>query len=256
MASLLAFAGCKQKAQPVQERQESREAKALLQGIWIDADSEDIVFKAHGDTIYYPDSLSQPTYFRIVDDTLVMGASDVKYPIVKQSANLFWFQNPNGDVVKLARSTDSTYVVAFGQQRPHAPIITEKLNRDTVVMVNGERYHCYVAINPTRYKVVRTSFTDDGVAVDNVYYDNIIHVSVYHGTARLFSRDFRKEQYAAYVPKGFLSQAILSNMEFDKADADGFRFNASLCIPDEASCYLIGNCVSLNGRLDIALLEY
>ena len=45
------------------ERKEDLQAKKLLQGIWVDSDDDNVVFKIKGDTIYYPDSLSQPIKF-------------------------------------------------------------------------------------------------------------------------------------------------------------------------------------------------
>ena len=59
---------------------EDTAAKKMLQGIWLDGDDEDnVVFRVKGDTIYYPDSTSQPVYFYIAGDTLVMkGANTTK----------------------------------------------------------------------------------------------------------------------------------------------------------------------------------
>ena len=55
------------------------------------------------------------------------------------------------------------------------------LKRDCVVFFNDEKYHCYIQINPTTYKVVKPSVNDDGVEVDNVYYDNIVNLTVFNG---------------------------------------------------------------------------
>ena len=85
---LLGVAACGQKSEKEQpEIKEDTAAKKLLQGIWLDGDDEDnVVFRVKGDTIYYPDSTSQPVYFYIVGDTLVMkGANLSKYPIMKQA---------------------------------------------------------------------------------------------------------------------------------------------------------------------------
>lgn len=73
-----------------QEVKEDTAAKKMLQGIWLnDDDEDDVAFRAKGDTIYYPDSTSQPVYFYIAGDTLVMkGANIAKYPIVKQAEHI------------------------------------------------------------------------------------------------------------------------------------------------------------------------
>ena len=111
-------------------------------------------------------------------------------------------------------------------------------------------------VNPSRLKVRKTNYTDEGIAVENVYYDNVIHICVYKGKSCLFSHDYNKKSFAGIVPAGFLSQAILSNMEFEHADKAGCHFKATVCIPDDASCYMVGICVGYNGKVKMELLEY
>ena len=41
-------------------QEESREAKALLQGTWMDNETENVLFRMKGDTVYYSDSTSMP----------------------------------------------------------------------------------------------------------------------------------------------------------------------------------------------------
>ena len=69
LASMLLLAGCSgQQEQATSE--ENREAKALMQGVWVDAETEDVSFRVAGDTIFYADSTSMPAYFKIVGDSL------------------------------------------------------------------------------------------------------------------------------------------------------------------------------------------
>lgn len=239
-----------------QTERESAEAKQLLQGIWVDAETSEVSFRAVGDTIFYPDSVNQPTYFKIVSDSLVLEAVGAKYPIVKQSDYTFWFENQNGDVIKLAKSDDPALFLAFVHERPHVLTYTEVVKTDSVVNYNGVRYHWYIAINPTKYKVHATSYNSDGVEVDNIYYDNIMHVSVFRGSQRLFSSDFRKQRYSADIPDDFLGQAILSNMEYSGIDAKGLHFVATICVPDGAACYKAENLISFDGKLTTKLIEY
>src|SRR5574344_48629 len=254
----LSLMGCRhQQAGKPLENKENKEAKALLQGIWVDEESEDVSFKAKGDTIYYPDSTSVPAYFPIVNDTLELrGADVVKYPIVKQAAHIFWFKNQNGDLLKLIKSDDPSDAMLFENHHSKPLSVDHVVKRDTVVMHGGERYHCYVYINPTRYKVNKVTYNDDGVEVDNVYYDNIIHISVFHGAEQVYSRDFRKQMFSSMIPNRFLVQSILSNMEFDSVDKTGIHFNATICIPDGASCYMVGTTISFNGQMKMELLDY
>lgn len=236
------------------KKQENREAKAMLQGVWLDSETDEPFFKADGDTIYFADATSQPAYFRIVGDSIELGSST--YCITMQTAHNFQFRNPGGDEVQLVKRDESDEEQPeFVEQAPQIISTTEVVNLDSVVMYGGQRYHWYVTINPTRYRVMRTTYTPDGVAVEKVYYDNIIHVSLFHNNRRLFTRDFNKQAYAADVPDDFLQQSILGNIAFDKVDAQGFHFDATVCIPDGESCYMIETLISFEGQLTMKLLE-
>lgn len=255
LSAMSLFAGCKDKAQPKAEASEDKASKTMMQGIWVDNEMEDVVFKMRGDTIFYPDTTSQPAYFKVIEDTLFIGNS-AKYPILKLSKNIFWFKNQNSDVVKLVKSNKPEDENAFIHEKPKAEIVTKKMKTDTVVVYNNERYHCYIAINPTTYKVIKSVYNDDGVKVDNVYFDNIIHISVFKGAEKLYSRDFNKQMYSTFVPSNFLSQAVLSNIEFNRVDSKGFHFNAIVCIPDGASCYMLDTRIMFDGTMSMELIEY
>lgn len=248
----LGLIGCGQKNGAEQSQPESRQAKQMLQGVWVDEESEELVFRAKGDSVYYPDTITMPAYFRIYGDSLYMNSA--QYLILKQSPHVFWFENLNGDVVKLRKSTETTDEQMFGKQKTKVLQITEMTRRDTVVFYDGQRYHCYIDISPTKYKVEHSSYNSGGVEVNNVYYDNIIHLSIYRGADRLFSKDIRKQHYQM-VPQGFLEQAVLGNMMLRHVDSKGFHFHATLCIPDGASCYQVETIISHTGKMSMHLLE-
>lgn len=257
---LLLLAACKQQEkQPVPAsvagQEENLEAKAMLQGTWMDSETEETVMQANGDTIYYADETSQPAFFRILGDSIELGPNT--YHITKQTIHNFWFENHAGDEIRLVKADDSEAsqpVLSADESRVIST--TKVINIDSVVMYGGQRYHWYVTVNPTRYRVMRTSYTPDGVAVEKVYYDNIIHVSVFKGNSRLFTRDFNKQAYAGNVPDDFLEQSILGNIRFSHVDAQGFHFNATVCIPDGERCYMIETLIDFEGRLSMNLLEY
>lgn len=251
LASLM---GCGQKQGSVEQQVESQEAKALLQGMWMDEETEAIAFQMKGDTVYYADSTSMPAYFKVVGDTLYIG-STIRYHIDKHTEHVLWFTNQGGEVAKFVKTDDMESEADLQQNKPQILTLTEVLKRDTVVFYEGKRYHLYVAINPTKYKVVRQTVNEDGLNVENVYYDNIIHVSIFRDAAQIFSRDFRKQAYEQRVPQGYLQQAILNDMQYSRTDADGFHLKASLCVPDEASCYLIDQTISFKGEVSTKLLE-
>lgn len=253
---LLVFMGCKhQKGTPVESLPESTEAKELLQGIWCNPETEEAAVKVKGDTVYYADTISMPVYFKVVGDSLMLGQNH--YKIVKHSANVFCFRNHSGDEVRLVKSNDPADEFYFTDELPQTlTMSTEVVKTDSVVMFNGQKYHWYVAVNPTRYKVVATSYNGEGVEVENVYYDNIIHISLFKGAECVFSKDFNKQQYADFVPAQFMEQSILANMQFDQIDNQGFHFNATLCSPGRSSCYMLATNISFEGKVTMDLLEY
>ena len=234
---------------------EDKEAKAKLQGVWVDEESGDVSFKVNGDTIYFSDATSMPTYFRIYEDSLYLG-SGTSYGIVKQTEHLFWFNNQNGDLLKLEKNDGAEDVAGNEHTAPSILTYTHQVKIDSVVSYNKNRYHWYIAINPTKYKVTKRSYNEDGLEVENVYYDNIMHVSVFLGANKLYSSDFHKQQYKGLVPDAFLDEAILANMEYSHIDAQGLHFNATLCIPDGATCYMVESTISYTGVSSMKLVEY
>ena len=245
------FVACGEKKVEQQvEPKENAEAKKLLQGIWLNDDAGDVVFKVKGDTVYYPDTTSLPVYFKIVGDTFVLyGASVVKYPIQKQSPHLFVFANQNGEQVRLVKSEDPNDDYSFEGKKAQPLNQNQLIKRDTVIANGAERYHCYIQVNPTTYKVVRSTYNDEGVAVDNVYYDNIVNLNVFNGARKIFSGDFRKQQFADYVPEQFLNQAILSDLIFKKLDSDGIRYVAILGVGDTNLTYEVEILVGFDGKI-------
>ena len=252
---VVGLVGCNHKSdkQSAVGLEEDVAAKKMLQGIWLnDDDADDVAFRVKGDTIYYPDSTSQPVYFYIAGDTLVMkGANVAKYPIVKQAAHIFQFKVQNGDIIKLVKTNDQSYMRQFLHEHPVALNQNTLVKRDTVVSDGSEKYHLYVQVNPTTYKVYKSSYNDDGVEVDNVYYDNIVNVNIFHGAHKIFGRDFRKEDFGKKVPTEFLKQAILSDIVFRKIDAEGIHYQVVLAMPDSGMSYQVELVVSFSGKMTI-----
>ncbi len=250
------LASCGQQKIPVTvTSQESKEAKALMQGIWMDAETGNAVMRIVGDSVYYPDTITQPAYFKIVDDSLVIGLSS--YAIVKQTPHVFWFQNQSSDVVKLDKSVDKGDTIFFTHRRPKPlSVISEVVKSDSVVYFQGERYHWYITVNPTKFLVSKASYSHDGVKTETDYYDNIINLNIYQGDQRLFFSDFKKQMFTAHIPETYLLKAILSKMEYDHVNADGFHFRTTICEPDGGSCYIVSCLIGFDGALKMELLEY
>lgn len=239
-----------------QKNEENTKAKQMLQGIWVNDDAGDVVFKIKGDTIFYPDTTSMPVYFQVVADTFVLhGGSNAKYPIVKHTGHVFVFANQNGEQVKLVKSEDPNDAYLFEGKKVRPLNQNQLIKRDTVVTRGSDRYHCYVQINPTTYKVVKSTYNDEGVAVDNIYYDNIVHLSVFKGAAKLYSGNIIKQQFAEHVPRQFLDQAILSDLIYSKVDEQGVRYIAVLGTGDSNVSYEISVVVGFDGKLTLSTMQ-
>lgn len=246
---------CGQKQGSAEQQKESTTAKSLLQGVWSDEESEMLVFKMKGDSVYYPDSTSMPAYFKVIGDTLYIGSS-ARYHIEKHTEHLLWFTSNDGELVKLVKNNEDDDDAAFSKNKTKILSLTDVLKKDTVVSYEGERYHIYIAVNPTKYKVMRQTVNEDGLEVENIYYDNIIHLSIFKGSQQLFSRDFRKQLYEQRLPAQFYGQAVLNNMEYEKIDDKGFHINVSLCSPGDAICYLLEHVITFDGKVSTQVLEY
>ncbi len=251
---ILLTSGCKGNEKSGAVQKENTVARKMLQGIWINEDDESPVFYVKGDTLYYPDETSEPAHFYIINDTLIMtGGTASKYQILKQTEHLFVFRNNGGDEVRLAKTTDATYKYMF-MHRKAATVNQNKLVKtDSVVVYDGERYHGYVQVNPTTYKVLKTSYNDEGVEVATVYYDNIVHLSVFNGGRQLFSRDFRKSDFANYVPEQYLNQSVLSDIVLGKVGSEGLTYEASLVMPDDGTCYIVNIKIGFDGKMSMAV---
>lgn len=84
--------------------------------------------------------------------------------------------------MKLHKSENPEDTLSFSSQEAEAiPTISEVVQKDSVVMYKGTRYRGYVYINPSKMKVIRTTYSDEGIGIDNIYYDNVIHICVYEG---------------------------------------------------------------------------
>lgn len=234
------------------EEKEDKDAKELLQGIWLEDESESPLMRMEGDTIYYADAQSAPIAFKIMRDTLYTYGNDTTYyKIDKQAEHIFWFHAIADNLIKLHKSEDPNDSLSFARQELVIPTYNEVTQRDSVVNYNGTRYRAYVYINPSKMRVIKTTYSEDGISMDNVYYDNVMHICVYEGKKSLFASDIIKQMFAGVVPEDFLAQAVLSDTRFMKVDRNGFHYQAILAIP-ESSIYSIADMeVSFEGDLTI-----
>lgn len=251
LSIFVACTGGKNQEKNSVKAEENSEAMRLLQGIWLDQDEDIPSFWAKGDSLFYPDTTSMPARFSVIGDTLIIegeGEDDVKYPIVKQSEHIFEFQNKSGETIHLVKGdsvNDSHFFVVA------KPVILNQLKtikRDTVIFAANERYHLYVQVNPTRQKVYKQTINDDGVVVENVYYDNSIRFIIFHGNQRCYQHDFHRDDFKKIVPVEFFRNSVLSDLVYKSHNADGVHYIAHLAVPDSPSLYEIDVFVDYKGK--------
>lgn len=219
-----------------------------LQGIWLDDVSELPLFKIKGDSIYYASQVNVPMSFTVVGDTLMVFSVDtLRYPIESRGKYFLKYRSLTGDEVSLHKAESDT--ISFGIPLEKPEEVSEVTEKDSVIMYGGERFRGYAYINPTKKKVVCLGLSEEGLPVENVYFDNIIHICIYRGKECLFSRDIKKEMFSGVVPADFLRSAILSDMDFVDVDEMGYWYLATICEPDGASCYNVKLNVKLDGQI-------
>ena len=87
--------------------------------------------------------------------------------------------------------------------------------------------------------------------MDNIYYDNIMHICIYEGRKCLFSSDITKQMLENVISTDFLQQSILSEINFKNVDRKGFHYQATVCIPESPVCNIADLSVSFDGKLTI-----
>ena len=224
------------KQHPEAEEAEDFAAKQMLQGIWLNEETDMPFMKVEGDSLFYPDSENLPSSFFIKHDTFfVIGADTIPYQIKLQTQERFHFLEFGNNLITLYHSDNEEDINFFQAAAEPLPVVTERLEKDSVVMYDGKRYRGYVFVNPSKMKVVRTSIGPSGMLVDNVYYDNVIHICVYTGATELYGKDFTKKDFTDVIPAEFLETSILADMNFMGVDGEGYHYQALVGDPESSA---------------------
>ena len=255
---LLAFllASCSQVSQPKEDckRNTDPNVKLQLQGVWLDKNTESPVLKIDGDSLLYASKSDVRMPYLVVNDTFfVKGVRTSAYEILEQTEHTLSFKTPMGDEMSLYKDENGSITIEQPDFDEVVPV-TKVLKKDSVIIVGGSRYHGYITINPTTFKVVRPGITEDGFSVDNVYYDNIIHICVYEGKNELCGKDIKRSMFEGVVPSEFLSVSILQDMSFEGMQKQHFLFSAMLRVPDGPS-YYAKVLINKENEIEVALIE-
>ena len=256
LLSLLIAVGCKNGTKSESTQEDDLVAKKTIQGIWTnDLDGSSALY-IKGDSLYYPDPQSEPAKFHIANDTLYVESSHpTKYHLIKFTHDLLKFTAENGDETTLVKSKDKSLLADFGinLKKPSEINQGKLIKKDTIVSVGETRMHAYIQVNPTSYKVFRPYMNDDGVSVDHIYYDNIIHVALFNGAKSVLNRDYHKQDFKGLVDKGYISQSILSDIVVDHVTPDAVCFVAILTTPETDISYNVNISVSADGKVHLSL---
>ncbi len=252
-AWIVLFTACREVKKSIRPVEDFR-AKELLQGIWLNDESDTPLMYVKGDTVYYADQQGIPRFFQIMGDTLYTYGNDTShYKIDRQTEYSFWFHTFSDNVIKLHKSEEPNDTVAFVENPPQiVPSYTvEVMQKDSVVMYNGKRYRAYVYINPSTIKVLKTVYSEEGIGMDNVYYDNIMHICIYEGRKKVYASNITKQMFSRILPEDFLQQSILSDMNFIKVDSEGFHYQTLVCIPESSVYSSVKVTVTFDNKLII-----
>ena len=254
LISLVILSSCQKSGNRLQRMSEDKVAKELLQGMWVDDSSDKPVLSVIGDTLRYADQNAAPVLFKIIRDSIyLLGDDTISYKIARQGENTFWINTAIDELMKLHRSDYEEDRLAFRPQQDQVQVnvIQQYVEKDSVIVYDDVRYRGYVFINPSRYKVVRTLYDENGIGVESVYYDNIIHICVYNGAYELYGRDINKQMFSDYVDAESLSSSILSDMDFVAVDEAGYHYRAMLTVPESAVSQVLELVISPQGTLQI-----
>lgn len=250
-AAILLLASCATTERKAEVAEEDIEAKRQLQGIWL-SESGTTNLKIKGDSIFYSDSTMIPVSFCVINDSLVIKNSnnnESRYAIEDCSNDLLSFKNNDGDLFSYTKSNTKADENLFEHSKVQNINQCTLIKRDTIMSTEKNKYHAYVQINPSSYKVVNTTISSDGLPTESVYYDNIINLCIYDGGKRLFSKDFKKQDFKKYVPLEYLQQSILSDITVDGAKEGEVECSALICTPNSYTSYVVKIRISDNGNI-------
>ena len=254
---IVSLASCGNRQGGEASAKEDLTAKQLLQGIWVDDETDMPLMRIEGDTMYYTNPQSAPVSFKVVRDTIYVYSNEpVAYKIDRQTEYSFWFHLPAYEVIRLHKSENEEDSLAFANREVEVISTTpEVIKKDSVVTYKDTRYRGYVYINPSRMKVFKTSYSENGIGVDNVYYDNVIHICVYEGKKMLYGQDITKKMFADIFPAEVLNQTILADMDFMGVDGKGYHYQATLGIPESSVYNLVNMVIGLDNKMNIKKAE-
>ena len=78
---------------------------------------------------------------------------------------------------------------------------------------------------------------------------------MYEDRKSLYFFYINKQKFKREDPDDFLQWAILADMDFMGVDSKGYHYQATVCIPDGASCYMVNITAGKDGGLAFELVR-
>lgn len=236
----------------IRSAEEDLTAKSLLQGIWIDDETDMPLLRIEGDTIYYANPQNIPVAFKVIRDTIyIYGSQTVAYKIDRQTEYSFWFHSLADDIVKLHKSENVEDTLSFINQEVEViPSAAEVTKKDSVVMYGGKRYRGYVYINPSQMKVTRTSYAEM-VLVLTMSIMTMSYISVFTKANRCFMERILPKGFSNIFSAELLNQMILADMNFLGVNNKGYHYQATLRVPESSVYNLIDMFIGFDKQLNI-----
>ena len=250
--SILLFVSCTDKAKE-DNPEEDLKAKEMFRGLWVTEEDDVPALMAKGDSIFYPDSASMSVKFWIYQDSLFLkGQNKNSYKITKQSDNIFVFLNNNGEEVKLVKSKNKDLKASFGYQ-VYAMNTFLHDEADTTVRTSFGYFDSNIKVKTTSDRVIKSTFNENGMEVDNTYLDNVASVNITNHGTKIFAHDFKKQEFASLIDRKFLEKSILRRFEFNRADEMALYYDAIIGIPDASTSYVIEIRITNDGKTSMKM---
>lgn len=256
MAAIMTACSSKEAKQEA-DLKEDLLAKEMLQGFWVDEDTELPVMRIEGDSFHYTSS-SQPMAFKVMGDSLfLLGQRDtISYKILKKSERELWIQSIFGDEVRYSKTSYEEDLLAFDtESEKEIRNTAEQTQKDSVVIYQNKRYRGYVFVNPTQMKVIKSGYDDTGLLMDKTYFDNIIYLCVYQDKNQLWGSNIEKKLFNDLLSEDEVDGCILEDADFVGVDQNGYHFRLDLNVPDSYLGYHVSLTVSKDGETSSRLIE-
>ncbi len=154
--------------------------------------------------------------------------------------------------MRLVKSGDKNLRASFSYH-VYAMNTFQHIASDTVVRTDLGYFNIKISVETTSDKVIKSTYNESGIEVDNAYLDNVASVVISNQKKLVYTHDFRKQEFASIIDKTFLDKSILRRFEFNHSDAKALYFDAIIGIPDASTSYVIAIKITIDGKLSMKM---